>query len=298
VAFEEYRLRRQAGEDPAPAEYRERFGVDAADWPMPSQGATEAADAVHEVASAYQSWRSQGGEEAVAGREFPCKAVGLSAVHVDWFRQVHRWDPRAAQELARALVALPEVGSEFLGFRLEAELGRGAFGRVYLARQKGLAHRPVALKVSADVFADEAQTLAQLQHTHIVPVYSVHHARPFRAVCMPYFGATTLADVLRLLRGGESLPASGKGLVSTIVISRNQTLVSERSLGLAPVEVSTQGAAGNLPKRTAAVATLSHLEGLSYVEAVLWVAARLAGAWPTPTSGVSCIATSSRQTSS
>src|SRR4051794_30602537 len=34
---------------------------------------------------------------------------------------------------------MPEVGGEFLGFRLIGELGRGAFGRVYLARQGDLA---------------------------------------------------------------------------------------------------------------------------------------------------------------
>src|SRR5258708_2700106 len=33
VAFEEFRLRRQAGEDPSPLEYRRRFGDDLLDWP-------------------------------------------------------------------------------------------------------------------------------------------------------------------------------------------------------------------------------------------------------------------------
>src|SRR5437016_4486865 len=41
----------------------------------------------------------------------------------------------AAQRRASAATPLPEVGSEFLGFYLVEELGRGAFGRVYLARQ-------------------------------------------------------------------------------------------------------------------------------------------------------------------
>src|SRR5262245_11832224 len=35
ITFEEYRLRRQAGEDPTPDEYRRRFGVDVGDWPAP-----------------------------------------------------------------------------------------------------------------------------------------------------------------------------------------------------------------------------------------------------------------------
>src|SRR5262249_18373429 len=33
IAFEEFRLRRQAGEDPSPLEYRRRYGADTLDWP-------------------------------------------------------------------------------------------------------------------------------------------------------------------------------------------------------------------------------------------------------------------------
>ena len=80
------------------------------------------------------------------------------------------------------------MGGTFLGFRLESELGRGAFGRVYLARQGDLANRPVALKISADVIG-ETHALAQLQHTNIVPIYSVHRSGPLQAVCMPYLGS-------------------------------------------------------------------------------------------------------------
>jgi hypothetical protein len=35
IAFEEYRLRRQAGEDVAPAEYHQRFGLAIGFWPRP-----------------------------------------------------------------------------------------------------------------------------------------------------------------------------------------------------------------------------------------------------------------------
>ena len=70
-------------------------------------------------------------------------------------------------------LSLPGVGDEVFEFRLCHELGRGAFARVFLAEQIGLADRPVVLKVSA-IEGDEPQTLAQLQHTHIVPIYSVH----------------------------------------------------------------------------------------------------------------------------
>jgi serine/threonine protein kinase/Tfp pilus assembly protein PilF len=101
---------------------------------------------------------------------------------------------------AGGALRLPEVGEELFGFRLRGALGRGAFARVYLAEQVGLAGRPVVLKVSA-IHGDEPQTLAQLQHTNIVPIYSVHEdaAAGIRAVCMPYFGGASLSAVLQQL---------------------------------------------------------------------------------------------------
>jgi hypothetical protein len=48
-----------------------------------------------------------------------------------------------------------------------------------------LANRHVALKIAPSIEV-EAQTLAQLQHAHIVPIYSVHETLSLHAVCMPY----------------------------------------------------------------------------------------------------------------
>jgi serine/threonine protein kinase/Tfp pilus assembly protein PilF len=174
---------------------------------------------------------------------------------------------------------LPEVGSEFLGFRLLGELGRGAFGRVYLAHQGDLASRPVALKVGTDLF-DESQTLARLQHTNIVPIYSVHRAGTLQAVCMPYFGSTTLRDVYEDLQEQETLPVSGRGLLSA--------LDSRRTGSDRPAEPGASADEETLPSppRPEGDTTpsqpegprtrLGYLERLTYVEAVLWVAARLA----------------------
>src|SRR5438094_722990 len=88
-------------------------------------------------------------------------AWDLAADALDLLRDVDRTDPAAARKLADAALAMPRVGEEFLGFRLEAELGRGAFGRVFLARDLDLADRLVAVKVTADLSGEE-QTLAQL----------------------------------------------------------------------------------------------------------------------------------------
>jgi serine/threonine protein kinase/tetratricopeptide (TPR) repeat protein len=219
ITFEEYRLRRQAGQDPAPEEYEHRFGIDVSDWP-PAR------------------------HQAEAATPLPATILGSGAFSL-FFRDVRRSDPQAARQLAQALTAMPEAGTEFLGFHLLTELGRGTFGRVYLARQGELADRPVALKVSGDILG-ESRVLAQLRHTNIVPIFSVHHASPFHAVCMPFLGCTTLQDVLSDLRDRPTMPASGRALADAI-------------------------------RRGQAASPLPALEGRTYVQAVLWIASRLAG---------------------
>lgn len=194
----------------------------------------------------------------------------------------------------------PEVGDDFLGFQLVGELGRGAFGKVYLAEQAGLANRTVALKVSKLLFG-ESQTLAQLQHTNIVPIYSVHVRWPFQAVCMPYLGGTTLADVLKQLRGNAAPPDSGLDLLSTLRSGtpfgrRGSSTFDEKRAAAADHAGSKTSASGAGRPRAAdpispGAASCAHdaakpaeldriprarLASLSYVEAVLWIVARLA----------------------
>ena len=91
----------------------------------------------------------------------------------------------------------PVTGESYLGYSLTGELGRGTFARVYLASEASLGGRLVALKVSPGG-GDEAEIIGKLQHPGIVPVYSVKEdpANGLTAICMPYLGRTTLADVL------------------------------------------------------------------------------------------------------
>jgi len=63
------------------------------------------------------------------------------------------------------------------------------------------------LKVSPELFR-EPQTLAQLQHTNIVPIYSIHRVDSLQAVCMPYFGSTTLGHVYDDLKEQGTPPLS------------------------------------------------------------------------------------------
>jgi serine/threonine protein kinase/tetratricopeptide (TPR) repeat protein len=296
IAFEEYRQRRKRGEDPCPTDYARLFGVDTSDWPpqrtsSDTPSGTVVVDLAVGLAAASQIYREC---RATAGDIESAAAPPGATEALDLLRAVRRSNPTAADNLADAALEMPEAGDEFHGFHLDAELGRGAFGRVFLARQGELAGRKVALKVSADV-ADESQTLAQLQHTNIVPVYSIHHTGPFRVVCMPYLGATTLGDVIRSVRSSATLPASGKHLVSTLNDRKASTLKPTSSSsfpsgqprsGSAHDSVSrdvpsSAGAIVNVPDHQVANVgiprpLLDQIEGFSYIKAVFWLGARLA----------------------
>jgi serine/threonine protein kinase len=151
---------------------------------------------------------------------------------------------------------LPELNEELFGFHLRHELGRGAFARVYLAEQKDLAGRPVVLKVSG-IEGCEPQTLAQLQHTHIVPIFSVHEnpRAGLRALCMPYFGGASLSHVLQRLWKATTRPQGGRELLRAL----------EEVAAPAPADLiaSEQG-----PRST--------LGQLSYIGTAAWIVARLA----------------------
>lgn len=156
------------------------------------------------------------------------------------------------------------IGGLTFGFRLETELGRGAFGSVYLATQPELAERKVVLKVSQNLSV-ESRALARLQHTNIVPVYSVHREGEFQAVCMPYFGTVTLAELLRRLRGRAHLPQTGSDFIDTFREAATGAPPRFEPAGIVPSQVN---AADEI--------ILEKLAAGSYVHACCWLVARLA----------------------
>jgi serine/threonine protein kinase/Tfp pilus assembly protein PilF len=151
----------------------------------------------------------------------------------------------------------PAVGETLGEFRLLAELGRGARGRVFLATQLSLAGRPVVLKVTRFGGAEHL-SLARLQHTHIVPLYSVQEdaGRQLRALCMPYFGGATLDRLLAALRSTPPGRRTGRHLVEAL-------------------RAAQAAVPGSLP---VAGPACDFLAGSSYVRAVCWVGACLAEA--------------------
>jgi serine/threonine protein kinase/Flp pilus assembly protein TadD len=236
-----------------------------------------------DVTTARVAIRVQRPEELGIGSQSAPQAFGQARAA----QEAPRFHGDVAQRLARALAEMPAPGAGFLNFRILRELGRGAFGRVYLAEQRDLASRYVTLKLSTDIFG-EAQALAQLQHTNIVPIYSIHRASPYQAVCMPYFGATTLADLLKDLRERESLPESGKDLVSTLCNRKSVTREVHETSSSQPkpadpcpqalTETPAEPAIDAPPQDGEAKGTaiLDMLQGLSFVHAVLWIGTRLA----------------------
>lgn len=149
----------------------------------------------------------------------------------------------------------PEAGQTIGGFRLVEELGRGSFARVFRAEERQLADRPVALKVSR-AGSREPQTLARLQHTHIVPVYSYRTdpATELHLLCMPYLGGITLAQLLA--DPGARATTTGAGLLAAL-----------DRLGPTHQVNPALGAAGRLA-----------LQARDRVPAIAWWGARLAEA--------------------
>ena len=150
--------------------------------------------------------------------------------------------------------AFPEAGQTIAGFYLVEELGRGAFARVFLAKELQLADRLVALKVTRRG-SREPQTLARLQHTHIVPVHShrIDGASGLHLLCMPYFGRITLSRVL----ADPAVETARTGAVLVDALDRLDT-------------------AGELPEGSSA--GRRELSRRPYPRAITWWCARLAEA--------------------
>ncbi len=154
--------------------------------------------------------------------------AGLAARPEDYFRRF----PGRAAELARLLGGTDPArstsvfaaraplavgpGDQLDEFDLLTQLGEGQFAKVFLARQRGM-QRLVALKVSARKAA-EAQTLARLDHPHVVRVYDQRYLadRGVQLVYMSYLPGGTLLDVLHHARTVPPERRSGRTLLEAV----------------------------------------------------------------------------------
>ena len=125
------------------------------------------------------------------------------------------WTPPTAEELAGVFPELEVV----------CLLGRGGMGAVYRARQKQL-DRVVALKILppemagdaarggfAERFAREAQTLAKLNHPHIVTLYEFGERQGVYFFIMEYVDGMNLRG---LLDAGQIAPKEALAIVTQI----------------------------------------------------------------------------------
>ena len=194
-------------------------------------------------------------------------AAGESGAEQDILRRFPQWAAplRLMLECHRRIVEdqrhpkFPAVGERLGDFRLTEQLAGGGHGRVYVARQGALADRPVVLKVTP-LHGGEHLTLARLQHTHVVPLYSAADdvAQGLRVLVMPYFGRATLAAVLRELDPTPLPQRTGRDLADAIV------------------RLNRSGPAVKALKPPAS--TLDKLARASYAQSLAWIAACLADA--------------------
>jgi serine/threonine-protein kinase len=98
-----------------------------------------------------------------------------------------------------------DVGSEFSNYRVIEHIGRGGMADVWSARDKRLA-RTVAVKTIAgdlsndmnpiQLFEREAQTIAALEHPHILPIYEFGEFDNQLYIVMRYVSGGSLEDLL------------------------------------------------------------------------------------------------------
>ena len=114
------------------------------------------------------------------------------------------------------------IGSELLGYRVEAVLGRGGMSVVYLALDLRLRRR-VALKLLASSLAEdeafrerflvESELAASLDHPNVVPIYAAGEANGRLFIAMRYVEGR---DLKALLRGGPLSAERTVGLCAQV----------------------------------------------------------------------------------
>ena len=103
----------------------------------------------------------------------------------------------------------PRIGTELLGYRIEALLGRGGMGVVYKAYDPRL-KRYLALKLVAPQLSDderfrerflrESELAASLDHPSIVPIYDAGEVGGQLYIAMRYAGEQLVDQLVRQIR--------------------------------------------------------------------------------------------------
>jgi len=153
----------------------------------------------------------------------------------------------------------PEPGGKVGDFNLLRQLGKGAFGRVFLALEEPTT-RHVVVKISRQK-CDEAKVLGRLGHRNVVAVLSAPHdlLSGLYLIVMPYHGSSTFEDLLELAyplrKGGADRPKTARVIIEA----------AHRNLQPAdPVPTDCRAD--------------PFLERAGFIDGIVWLGARLADA--------------------
>lgn len=104
--------------------------------------------------------------------------------------------------VAAPAIAVPDIP----GYEIVRELGRGGMGSVFLARQRALADRLVAVKVMPHAsalsqqartrFRNEVQALARIRHPNVIDIYEVIDVNATPAYAMEWVDGRSLLDIV------------------------------------------------------------------------------------------------------
>jgi WD40 repeat protein/tRNA A-37 threonylcarbamoyl transferase component Bud32 len=124
------------------------------------------------------------------------------------------------------VAADPRIGTELAGYRIEALLGRGGMGVVYLAEQLRLKRR-VALKLLAPELADddrfrerflrESELAASIDHPNITPVYEAGEVEGLLYIAMRYVEGEDLKSLLA--REGRLEPGRALAVLDQVAVA-------------------------------------------------------------------------------
>ncbi|MFN7803154.1 MAG: protein kinase domain-containing protein [Planctomycetaceae bacterium] len=293
LAFEEYRVRLLLGDPVRRTEYSELWGCDVSDWPDESVGTGLRQSSGQHGLTGPGAQRSSGVESverglsgaAVGVESRPRSTDRLSGTKGEKSRRgVLGLDGGGRDPVARAIYAAQRE----LGFEIVEQLGQGASARVYLARQPSLANRLVVLKFTTESTV-EADRLARLQHTNIVPIYSYHELGEMHVLCMPFVGRYVLKEWVDQLHVLGVAPEDNASLVTTLrhraavswelreeELNETHSRLYDSRQSIDSIDRSYLESTSRLVQNPSREAGLLRLQGESYSETVLWIAARLA----------------------
>lgn len=239
LIYEEFCIRRQSGDSVTPRQY-------VAEFPDQANALAELLDtAVGETTEMHTPDLDETRSGPNTADLSRTGAIETGAVELEWTR------PGSQDELEDL-----DVGDRLDDFDLLMGLGRGAFARVFLSRQRSM-QRIVAVKISEDR-GSEPQTLAQLDHDYIVRVFDqrVLADKGLRLLYMQYIPGGTLLDLLSRVRSCPVGERSGMLLLDAV----DEAL--ETKGGLQPTDSTVR----------------QHLSELSWPETIAWLGRRLAEA--------------------